>query len=147
MASGEMTAFCKIGGALCAAQRCFSAASLRSAEFGRAADAAQARASPASLTDGEDAVGTSRASARRTSSPLAGIFTHSTVVSLCLSDDGTAASLRRRGGCQVRRLLEARFVCRRHGADFSSAYGLEDREFSMMYQKLVDELLRMIARP
>ena len=46
------------------------AASLRSAEFGRAADAAQARASPASLTDGGDAVGTSRASARRTSSPF-----------------------------------------------------------------------------
>ena len=50
------------------------AASLRSAEFGRAADAAQARASPASLTDGGDAVGTSRASARRTSSPVVGIF-------------------------------------------------------------------------
>ena len=49
-------------------------ASLRSAEIGRAADAAQARASPASLTDGEDAVGTSRASARRTSSPVVGIF-------------------------------------------------------------------------
>ena len=50
------------------------AASLRSAEIGRAADAAQARASPASLTDGEDAVGTSRASARRTSGPVVGIF-------------------------------------------------------------------------
>ena len=60
------------------------AASLRSAEFGRAADAALARASPASLTDGGDAVGTSRApargtsgpvaSARRTSSPIAGAF-------------------------------------------------------------------------
>ena len=54
--------------------RGFLSASLRSAEFGRAADAAQARASPASLTDGEDAVGTSRASARRTSSPVVGIF-------------------------------------------------------------------------
>ena len=44
----------------------FPAASLRSAEFGRAAHAALARAPPASITDGEDAVGTSRASARRT---------------------------------------------------------------------------------
>ena len=58
-------------GARGAASRLF-AASLRSAEFGRAADAAQARASPASLTDGGDAVGTSRASARRTSSPVVG---------------------------------------------------------------------------
>ena len=57
-----------------AAKRRLPAASLRSAEIGRAADAAQARASPASLTDGEDAVGTSRASARRTSSPVVGIF-------------------------------------------------------------------------
>ena len=53
--------------------RGFLSASLRSAEFGRAADAAQARASPASLTDGEDAVGTSRAPARRTSSPIVGV--------------------------------------------------------------------------
>ena len=49
--------------------RAFFSASLRSAEFGRTAVAALARASPASITDGEDAVGTSRASARRTSSP------------------------------------------------------------------------------
>ena len=56
------------------AQNFFFAASLRSSEFGRAADAAQARASPASLTDGGDAVGTSRASARRTSGPVVGIF-------------------------------------------------------------------------
>ena len=37
--------------------RGYLAASLRSAEFGRAADAALTRASPASITDGEDAVG------------------------------------------------------------------------------------------
>ena len=43
-------------------------------KIGRAAHAARARASPASITDGEDAVGTSRASARRTSSPIAGVF-------------------------------------------------------------------------
>lgn len=51
------------------------AALLRSAEFGRVADAVQARASPASLTDGEVAVGISRASAQRTSSTIAGVFT------------------------------------------------------------------------
>ena len=51
--------------------RGFLSASLRSAEFGRAADAALARALPASITDGGDAVGTSRASARRTSGPIA----------------------------------------------------------------------------
>ena len=50
------------------------AASLRSAEFGRAAHAALARAPPASITDGEDAVGTSRAPARGTSSPIVGGF-------------------------------------------------------------------------
>ena len=63
--------------------RGYLAASLRSAEFGRAADAAPARASPASLTDGEDAVGTSRASARRTSSPIVG---------LCVRGEGVVGS-------------------------------------------------------
>ena len=56
---------------LAAPSGAFFAASPRSAEFGRAANAALARAPPASLTDGGDAVGTSRASARRTSGPVA----------------------------------------------------------------------------
>ena len=49
-------------------------ASLRSSVFRRAAGAALAPSTPVSRSDGGDAVGTSRAPARRTSSPVSGVF-------------------------------------------------------------------------